>query len=424
MKTLAVTVPLLLLPAALCAQEMAAWNSVVLVKAETAPGHWLSGSGVVVAPGIVATNSHVLRGTRLWLVRKGNQTWSASILSLDDDRDLALLKVQGLGLPPAKIAMEGATRVAMTVFAIGYPGGTESVRRQGRITALWDFLGAKLLQTDAPMAPGSSGGGLFAEDGSLLGITTFALPVAPGFNFAVPARWALDLLAAGPGNTVHNPRMDPLLLTFTERMNQDPANAPSWEAFTRDWIAASPTSAEAWFARSHALDQRLRLQAGLGKVETVTLEKGIHASRRAVGLRPDHAKSWNNLGVALDLANDFPAAEAALRKALELDPGYGLAWLNLGGVRMNRQDWSGALAALQRGLERVPDDATGWARRALAESMLGRWPEALAHYRLALRYRPANLELWRDLRQACLRAKDPSGVRGAEDRIAALSAEH
>ena len=94
------------------------------------------------------------------------------------------------------------------------------------------------------------------------------------------------------------------------------------------------------------MDQRLRLQAGLGKVETVTLEKGIHASRRAVGLRPDHAKSWNNLGVALDLANDFPAAEAALRKALELDPGYGLAWLNLGGVRMNRQDWSGALAAL------------------------------------------------------------------------------
>ena len=405
--------------ATLSAQELPAWNSVVLVKAEIASGHWLSGSGVVVASGIVATNAHVLRGTSIWLVQKAGQSWRASILRVDEDRDLALLRVAGMPLAPVRLASADEIRVGQRVVAIGFPGGTGVIRRQGSLTASWNYLGGNLLQTDAPIAPGSSGGGLFSEEGTLLGITTFTFPVGPRFSFAVPVAWVNELLTSErpePG-----PSLPSLVRRFVDTMSRDPGNAVAWEAFTRDWIRASPNDAEAWFARSHALDQRLRDQAQQGRVEPRTLEEGLRASRRALELSPRHARAWNNLGVALDLSNDFAAAEDAFRRALELDPGYGLAWLNLGGVYINRRNWGAAVRAFTQGLDLVPDDAAGWARRAYAESLLGRWPEAAAHYRIALKYSPWQLELWRDCRQACLKAGDLAGVHRSDERIAELS---
>ena len=407
----------------LSAQEFPAWNSVVLVKAEISSGHWLSGSGVVVAAGIVATNAHVLRGASNWLVRKSGQSWPATILRLDEDRDLALLRVTGMHLAPVRLAAAEEIRVGQKAVAIGFPGGTDAIRRQGSLTASWNYLGGKLLQTDAPIAPGSSGGGLFSEEGTLLGITTFSFPVGPRFSFAVPASWVLELLDSDLPDPLRGPSSPRLVPNFIDAMNRDPGNAGSWEALTREWTLAAPEDAEAWFARSHALDQVLREQAARGRVEPRALEDGLRASRRALELSPRHSRAWNNLGVALDLSNDFAAAEDAFRKALELEPGYGLASLNLGGVHINRRNWGAAVRAFSHGLDRVPDDAVGWARRAYAESQLGRWPEAAAHYRIALKYSPWQLELWRDFRQACLKAGDPAGAHRADERIAELSAD-
>lgn len=413
----------LLLAPALVGQDASPGASVVLVKAEIAPGHWNSGSGVVVAPGLVATNAHVLLGGGRCQVGKADQTWPAFLLKLDERRDLALLRVPGLNLPPARIAAADDLREGQRVVAIGFPGGAGAIRRQGSLTALWRYLGGRLLQTDAPVAPGSSGGGLFAEDGALLGITTFAFPVGPRFNFAVPAHWALELLEADEAASARGRRGDALLRTFIEVMTRDPANARAWDAFTREWVAASPADAEAWYARSHALDQQLRDQSGLGKVDTGTLQEGVRASRRALELRPEHARAWNNLGVAQDLANDFAAAETAFRRALAIDPGYGLAWLNLGGVLINRRDWGEAARVYRRALELTPDDPIGWARMAFAEGALGHWSEAAAHYRIALRYLPLRQELWKDFRHACLKARDREGARYAEERMAALGAD-
>lgn len=390
--------------------------SVVLVRGEVGHGHWSSGSGVVIAPGVVASNAHVVQHAGTITVRKDDRSWPAVLLCLDGRRDLALLQVAGLPLPPARIADADDFREGVAVASIGFPGGGV-LHRRGTLTAVWSHRGSFLLQTDAPVAPGSSGGGLFNDSGRLLGITTFALPVGPRFNFAIPAPWALELLARG--QSVPLPSQDSLLRTFITDMSSDPDNAARWEAFTRAWAQSAPGDPEAWFARGHALDQRLRLQAAAGKVDAGTLAEGVQASRRALELRPEHARAWNNLGVALDLANDFPAAESAFLRALAQDPEYGLAWLNLGATRINRRDWPGAVAAYARGLEHHPDEGLAWARRAFAETMLGRWPEAAAHFRIALKYLPTRRELWEDLRQACLRSGDAAGARHAQERITA-----
>lgn len=390
--------------------------SVVLVRGEVGQGHWSSGSGVVIAPGVVASNAHVVQYAGAITVRKDGRSWPAILLCLDGPRDLALLKVAGLPLPPAEVGGADDFHEGVAVASIGFPGGG-ALHRRGTLTAVWAYRGSFLLQTDAPVAPGSSGGGLFNAEGRLLGITTFALPIGPRFNFAIPAPWALELLAKGQSTPL--PGRDSLLRTFIADMSADPANAARWAAFTRAWAQASPDDPEAWFARGHALDQQLREQAAVGTVEPGTLAEGLKASRRALELRPEHAKAWNNLGVALDLANDFPAAESAFLQALALDPDYGLAWLNLGANRINQRNWAGAVAAYARGLERHPDEGPAWARRAFAESMLGRWRDAATHFRIALRYAPANVDLWKDLRQACLKIGDAAGARQAQERIAA-----
>lgn len=395
--------------------------SVVLVTGEVAAGHWNSGSGVVLAPGVVATNAHVLRGAGRCTVRKELRAWPAMILRVDEARDLALLRVPGLDLPAARLAQESEAQAGRRVQAIGFPGGGDAIRRQGVLTAVWNSRDGRLLQTDAPSAPGCSGGGLFTEDGALLGITTFALLVGPRFHFAVPARWAQQLQEAEPERPRPLAQGDPLIRGFLDAMAEDPTNAEAWEAFTRAWTAAEPGDAEAWLARSHALDRLLRGPGSRTSPDAARLEEGLRASRRALELRPDHARAWNNLGVALDLGNEFAEAESAFQRAVELDADYGLAWLNLGGVRINRKDWTAAAAALQRGLELVPGDAQGWARRAFAESMRGQWAEAVVHYRTALRYQPWQLELWKDFRGACLKARDTDGVRQADARIAELS---
>jgi tetratricopeptide (TPR) repeat protein len=413
---------ILLSSAFLSGQDAAPGASVVLVKGEIEHGHWQSGSGVVVAPGIVATNAHVLRGTNRIVVRKEERSWPAILIRLDEERDLALLQVAGMNLTPARIAAAGELQVGQRVIAIGFPGGLESIRRQGALTALWNFHGGKLLQTDAPIAPGSSGGGLFAHDGSLLGITAFAFPVGFRFSFAIPAYWAVELLEEINPAPARRQDKDFRERIFIEIMIKDPANAEALEAFTREWIAAAPGDPEAWFARSHALDQRLRDQASRGNLDAGMLEEGMRASRRVLELKPEHARAWNNLGVALDLKNDLANAETAFQRAVDLNPGYGLAWLNLGGVRLSRRDWTGALQVFLRALELVPDSATGWARRAYTEGMLGRWSESAEHYRVALRYQPLRLDLWMDLRQACLKANNRECTRLAEDRVAALSA--
>jgi Flp pilus assembly protein TadD len=415
--------PFIFSAAVLAGQGVFPGDSVVLVKGEIVSGHWNSGSGVVVAAGIVATNAHVLSGTQRCLVSKAGQSWPASVVRLDESRDLALLRIHGLSLPSARIADPESLTVGQRVTAIGFPGAADSVRRQGSLKARWSYLGGMLLQTDAPIAPGSSGGGLFAEDGTLLGITTFALPVGPHFNFAIPAHWAQELLASTTTEPIPTHRRETLLRTFLEAMNRDPANAGPWDTFTGEWVASAPGDPEAWFARSQAVDQRLHDQAKLGTIDATLLEAAVAASRTALRLRPGHARAWNNLGVALDLANDFAAAEAAFRRAVDLDPGYGLAWLNLGGALINQRAWADALRAYTHGLEQLPDHGAGWARKAFAESMLGRWTDAAAHFRIALRYNPRHLDLWKDLRQACLQSRDREGAALAEQRIALLAAE-
>ena len=168
---------------------------VVVVEAQDAQGRKRAqGSGVIVGAGEIVTNCHVaLRGEKI-VVRSGDAKHAATRRYSDEERDLCQLHVPALRAAVA-LAPLGGANPGDHVFAIGAPQGFELTLSDGLISGLREIDGLSVLQTTAPISPGSSGGGLFNDSGHLVGITTFQSRSGQNLNFAVPARSITELPA-------------------------------------------------------------------------------------------------------------------------------------------------------------------------------------------------------------------------------------
>lgn len=166
--------------------------SVVRINAQTGQGG-LSGSGVVLGPGTVITNCHVARSGARLRVLQGAQSFDASVELADESHDLCRLSVPGLDAPGAVLGRAGNLRVGQKVYAIGSPRGLDLTLSDGLVSSLRQTPEGALIQTSAPISPGSSGGGLFTEDGQLVGIVTFQVRDGQNLNFALPVDWILRM---------------------------------------------------------------------------------------------------------------------------------------------------------------------------------------------------------------------------------------
>ncbi len=167
-----------------------------------------SGSGVVVDPkGLILTNEHVISGARALTVRfSTGDTREAKFLSVDTSNDLAVLKVDlPPNVPTARLGNSDRVQVGEIAVAIGNPFGLEQTVTQGIISAVgreWKAGAGQptrnLIQTDAPVNPGNSGGPLVNATGEVIGITNMIeSPVkgSVGVGFAIPINAAKNLIA-------------------------------------------------------------------------------------------------------------------------------------------------------------------------------------------------------------------------------------
>lgn len=159
------------------------------------------GSGVVTARGTVITNCHVaLKGVTVE-VRAGKDSFPANVALADETYDLCQLAVGGgFNAPAVEIGAMQYVRTGQKVFAVGAPQGLELTISEGIVSSLRENRLGTIIQTTAPISPGSSGGGLFNVSGQLIGITTFQVRSGQNLNFAVPADWINDMTPrGGPG---------------------------------------------------------------------------------------------------------------------------------------------------------------------------------------------------------------------------------
>jgi len=162
------------------------------------------GSGVIVSPkGYVLTNNHVVDGMdEIEVAVPDGKTLKASIVGTDPETDLAVLKVRADDLPAITLGKIEQVRVGDVVLAIGNPFGVGQTVTMGIVSALGrSGLGLttyeNLIQTDAAINRGNSGGALVDASGNLIGINTAILSPTGGslgIGFAVPVSTARSVL--------------------------------------------------------------------------------------------------------------------------------------------------------------------------------------------------------------------------------------
>ena len=162
-----------------------------------------AGSGVIISQdGYILTCAHVVSGaTSIKVQLSTGDSYDATVVGSDSTSDVAVIKIDATGLTPAVIGNSDALAVGETVVAVGNPLGTLSNSvTDGIISALNREVTVEdndmtLLQTDASISPGNSGGGLFNANGELIGVVNAksSYSEAEGIGFAIPINSAMDI---------------------------------------------------------------------------------------------------------------------------------------------------------------------------------------------------------------------------------------
>ncbi len=164
------------------------------------------GSGVAVSKNIIATNCHVALKADTSFVKIQKKFQPATLIYKDEPDDICLLKIPENTLIAVSFRAANSVKIGEEVYSIGSPRGYEKSISRGIISNKIKFKDTAILQTDASLSPGSSGGGLFDTQSHLIGMTFLKNEStgAEGIGFAVPSEIIKAIVIKAKSNAQTN----------------------------------------------------------------------------------------------------------------------------------------------------------------------------------------------------------------------------
>jgi Flp pilus assembly protein TadD len=326
----------------------------------------ISGTGFFVRPGEVVTNMHVIKGAHRveihTLEGKGRTYPVMGALSVDDEADLALLKVD--------LPADRSKPLSMTtslpdegeqVFVIGNPLRLEGSVSDGIVSAIREVpdLG-RIIQVTAPVSHGNSGSPLFNMRGEVIGIVTVKVTNGQNINLA--------LGVARINSLPHGEVISFDQVTARNKSTTQPeVLAELWYRGGIDslWLGNYDSALNYFETAANRNPRRPEtwIQIGYCKVKQGRNEEAIRAYKRALQLRPDSAEAYNKLGDAYFFGGRFDEAIASYRQAARVRPEQPEAYYNLALAYLETGDRESAMAQ-SRTLEALAPDLN---KKLLAE---------------------------------------------------------
>ncbi len=391
-------------------------ESTVVVKKLDAKGKTIGlGSGVILPSGDIVTNCHVVNGAAEIVVRSHGKDYPATMRHSDWERDVCSVSSSGVNQnTPVTIGSTKELKIGKPVYAIGSPQGLELSLSDGIVSSLREVEGGNYIQTTAAISPGSSGGGLYDDNGALVGLTTFYLAEGQNLNFAVPVEWVTELPKR------HN-RKDISSQPSTQWLNKaiELESRRDWTDMIDHclrWTELQPHLAVAWYSLGNAYGQSGQttkasdafLQAtrinpeissiwyNLGTVYLTSGQtaKAIESFLEAIRINPEDDRVWNNIGNAYGRSGQTEKAIEALQKSLKINPENAKAWAELGMVYDNSDQNANAIESYIQSIRINPDDSYTWYRLGSSYAKSGQFAKAIECYQQAIRINPEFASAW------------------------------
>jgi len=369
---------------------------VVVVLVKDAAGKPVSqGSGFFIDERHVITNRHVIEdGAQAEVKLKNGRSYAVvGIVAEDTDNDLVLLRInipRDAGHRPLPVNT-AEPRKGEEVYVLGAPRGLEFSVSRGIVSAIRAMRGMtsdRVVQTDASISPGNSGGPLINAAGEVVGVASFIRTDGENLGFAQGA-WHVAALRAGGMQTLaqwQNGRADEYYQHARTAFNQK--RYADAVPLLFKVIQGRPDHPNAWFQLGHALDE-------VGKKAEAITAFERHLRNGVTGAAA--AETLFNIGIISKQTNQTQRAKQSFQEALEHDSSNKNALLQLGVMAWKAQDWDEVVNRYSRLLAIDPSDNAVRADLAnainnigIAEVRAGRSWTAVRRFQEAMQVDPNN----------------------------------
>ena len=307
--------------------------------------------------------------------------------------------VNAIGLPHAKLGgrlkgnrseekRNGHDRICPTCDGNKATGLQEEHRREpilseGAVAAMRPYGGSQYMRISAPLLPGFSGGGLFDEQGRLIGILSPQRVEGESLAFVLPSDW----LRSPP--------------EMAQARSTDPRHGLAWLNQTlalekkADWRRLLKLSQQE--ARRDSSNAVAWFNVGIASCNLKQYSQAVNAYREAIRHYAGYADAWHKLGVAYANLKDYDNAIQAYEDALRIDPDNGEAWYDLGNTYYDLKKYPHAIHAYRQALRIDPENFRAWYKLGLTYDELKLYGEAVEAYRKTVVLQPENADAWYNL---------------------------